>query len=306
MIDFNSDMMSETRASKLLKKDFLSDNISHAYLFHGPKGVYKMKSAIEMAKAIHCKNNLCGKCKTCLEIDNKTHVDTHIFNDDGQIISVEFMKNLIASINMTSHSKFKIFILEKIERMNKESANSFLKILEEPPQNTIIIMTTENISSILATIISRVRPINFSAFSDEELQNYVSKNFKNKSVEKIKFVLKTSFGRPSIASKLLNDDEIFEKHFAFYNEVLALFEKNIVDRFIFVDTLLSSEEEDSFKMDLFFEYISQILREKLLLSEFDDEKMKVINCLSKIYEAGMLLKRNVNKKLLLENIILSL
>jgi DNA polymerase-3 subunit delta' len=150
--------------------------IPSAFLFHGPQGVGKMLTAKRFAQSALCRNlpeeshasNQCPSCRKALQL---THPDILIHENPGKIIRISEIRDYIMKLNLKafeSHAKF--LIINDAENMNAESSNALLKTLEEPPENTHIILVTSNLNEILPTIKSRCVKIRFRPLAPEDVE----------------------------------------------------------------------------------------------------------------------------------------
>lgn len=137
---------------KRLEEEF--DKLPHAMLITGPPEIGKMTVMKRLAQFLQT-DDLADK--TAAEIEEETHLDTMIIHDNGDPIKIADVRNIKNYMQLSRHGSYKITILQNIERLTIPAANSFLKILEEPPLNAKFFLTSSNLSSVLPTIISRCR-----------------------------------------------------------------------------------------------------------------------------------------------------
>ncbi|MGP4082803.1 DNA polymerase III subunit delta' [Pseudalkalibacillus sp. R45] len=159
---------------KLLTNSLKKERLAHAYLFKGNKGTGKKKISLHLTKAYFCRvrkdSEPCGECPDCKRIDSGNHPDVHLVKPDGQSIKIEQIRQLQKEFSYLGlESKSKAYILEHAERMTNQAANSLLKFLEEPGQETIAILLTENPQQLLDTIRSRCQILTFAPQSQNEL-----------------------------------------------------------------------------------------------------------------------------------------
>lgn len=293
----------ETQISRL-KSDISSNNLSHAYLFSGPSGIGKQMIAKAFAKSLLVLSTKEEEQKVLQQIDNNTYADYIEIPFSEKIIDIELIRELIKKINISSSTNKKVLFLENIERMNPSSANAFLKVLEEPPKNTIILMSTVSNSLILETIVSRVRLIKIAPPNREISVSFLKEKFPERSVSEINEFFDISLERIGKAYSLLSGSEKANKHLKFKDELSSLIENgDIYDRFSFVENLLAKKDSAKENIRIFYEVLTYLMRENLIHG--DEEKKRLgVKILSKISGDGILLKRNVNAKLLLQNIML--
>ena len=181
-----------------LEHDLETGRVSHAYLFSGPIEVGKLTAAKFFAQLLTCSGKACGECSDCKLIRSNAHPNITVVddlwiegvNEDLELLAkksnfnqshrtktpkaktdtlrIEDLREILSRINQTSDG-WKIFIIHNIERMNHESANFFLKTLEEPPPQTTFLLTTNNQPLLLSTIVSRCRVLNFSNVSSQAI-----------------------------------------------------------------------------------------------------------------------------------------
>jgi len=191
-------------------------------------------------------------------------------------------------------------LIQCLERMTTEATNSFLKTLEEPPEKTIFIMTTNNIKLLLPTIVSRVRVVKFLSVSTKYIEEKLRELFPNSDEDTVKKASLFSLGMTGKAMHLMENPDALSNYIKLYHDINNFLDhKNIVDRFSYVENILADEGQ----VELFFNMMTHVLRSKIL--EGATEADSYIKTLSKIDDAGMLLKKNVNPRLVLENLMLS-
>lgn len=298
---YNWSIIGHEKQLKQIEKDIESGNLAHAYLLVGSNSIGKHTVAKKLAGILQCENNFCHECNTCIQVQKGSHLDTIEMNDEGESIKIEDVRNLVERLSMTRQSQYKVILIQSIERMTVEAANSFLKILEEPPSRTIFIITTNDIKLLLPTIVSRVRVVKFNPVSATYLTNKLLELYPNHDKDIIKQVSLFSLGRTGKAMQLIEKPDALADYIKVYHDIQNFLDhKNVVDRFSYVEDF--SLEED--KIESFFNILKHVLRSKIL--ENDPNSAKHINTLSKIDEAGILLKKNVNPRLVLENLMLDL
>lgn len=137
--------------------------ISHAYLFVGPAGTGKKSAARSLACAILCDDNGCGSCEVCRRVKRGAHPDVRIIAPEGAAnYVIEQIRDVIHDVNLSPvEARRKIFILEAADSFNEASANAFLKTLEEPPEDVVIVLLATTYDGVLPTISSRCQVVRF-------------------------------------------------------------------------------------------------------------------------------------------------
>src|SRR3954470_2623262 len=159
--------------------------MAHAYLFVGPQGVGKRLFARELAKALLCENSTpekfeaCDKCSSCQLVDAGTHPDFFVVGkpEDKNEVPVETMRDLCGNFSLkTSRGRGKVGILDDADDLNEESANCFLKTLEEPPPGSVLILLCTSVETQLPTILSRCQVARFHPLPPDVLRVILAEN----------------------------------------------------------------------------------------------------------------------------------
>jgi DNA polymerase III subunit delta' len=169
------------RALELLKAGILQDTLSGAYIFSGPEGIGKMLAAKTLAKALNCQENdgdACGVCSSCSRIDKGLHPDISTIDSEGSEIKIEYIRQLQREISLRPYeARKKVFIINNAHNLNSDSSNAFLKTLEEPPKNSLIILITSKPGLLFKTILSRSKTIRFYPLKRRELEDVLRDNY---------------------------------------------------------------------------------------------------------------------------------
>lgn len=139
------------------------------------------------------------------EIEYKSFDNYHKINlPKANDIRISSIRQIKKEIYLTGKSgKKKVFVISKCDRMNQNSANALLKILEEPPKDSILILTTSRINSLLPTIIGRCQKIKFDNIDKSCIKEYIKNNYENISEEESGFYAELSEGSITKCSEIL-------------------------------------------------------------------------------------------------------
>lgn len=168
------DVAGNVRIKKILKLALERGRVPNSLIFAGPDGIGKMAMALTLAKTLNCAtlaDDSCDACPSCEAIDEGRHPDVMVIAAETKDVKIEqtrFLKQMAYLRPMMG--KKRVFIVEDADRMNAESANSLLKVLEEPPPYAHIILVTASPFLLLPTILSRCRTLAFAAISREEIE----------------------------------------------------------------------------------------------------------------------------------------
>jgi DNA polymerase III subunit delta' len=190
--------------------------LGHAYLFAGPPGVGKRLFATELAKALLCEApppdrlEACDHCPSCRLVDAGTHPDLFAVARpaDSTVIPVRVMLQLGADLSLKpARGRRKVAIIDDADDLNDESANSFLKTLEEPPPGSVLILIGTAPELQLATIRSRCQLVRFAPLPADVVKDLLLQQ--GVSEELIGPLLHLAAGSPGQALELA-DPELWE------------------------------------------------------------------------------------------------
>ncbi|MDP2951872.1 MAG: DNA polymerase III subunit delta', partial [Chloroflexota bacterium] len=156
-------------AVELLRQGLAKGNLSHAYLFVGPPNVGKMTLAVKLAQALNCEGTErpCENCRPCQRIASGKHADVQVIaplrDDQGRPkreIGIDQVRELLHSASLKPYEgRHRVFIVEGAERLTQEAANCFLKTLEEPPSQVLILLLAHREGDLLPTLLSRCQKV---------------------------------------------------------------------------------------------------------------------------------------------------
>jgi len=159
--------------------DVCSQEINcNSFLFESNDEVYLQNFAYSYAQFLFCtnkQNKPCNNCISCQKVSLLKHADLTIYPKNGKTILVDDVKDLINNVNLTPiESDKKVFVFNNFSQATPQAQNKLLKILEEPPKNTYIILCVTNINTVLATILSRCKKIRLKPLKNEELNSVLN------------------------------------------------------------------------------------------------------------------------------------
>ena len=168
------EVVGQNHVAKTLKNALQLDQLAHAFLFCGPRGVGKTTCARILAKVINCQNpkdkvEPCNECPSCLSFND--NASFNIFElDAASNNSVEHIRNLIEQVRFQpQQGSHKVFIIDEVHMLSTQAFNAFLKTLEEPPPYAIFILATTEKHKILPTILSRCQIFDFKRIQPADI-----------------------------------------------------------------------------------------------------------------------------------------
>ncbi len=240
-----SEFIGQEHIVKTITNSLKKDNVSHAYLFSGPRGSGKTTLARLTAKAVNCENKKkgkfepCNKCSSCIQFSQGQAMDL-IEIDAASQTGVDDIRDLKEGIRFVpSSSKFKVFIIDEVHQLSKSAANALLKTLEEPPVYAIFILATTEIHKMIPTVISRCQRHDFRKLKTKEIIEKLDSICKKEKVKieksALELIAENAHGSLRDAEGLL--DQVFsfagnEIKAQNIKDILGLIETSTINEFI--------------------------------------------------------------------------
>lgn len=171
-----------------LKNAIKGNQLAHAFLFCGPRGVGKTTCARILAKTINCENQTpegeaCNKCHSCKSFDEGTSMNIHEL-DAASNNSVDDIRSLVEQVRFSPQAgKYKVYIIDEVHMLSSSAFNAFLKTLEEPPPYAIFILATTEKHKILPTILSRCQIFDFKRITLQDTVDHLQEIAKKENVQ---------------------------------------------------------------------------------------------------------------------------
>ncbi len=266
----------------ILKRALANNTLAHAYLFSGREGIGKKMTALALAAAVNCRNagpsGGCGDCSSCRKVAAYGHPDVHILAADGDEIKIDQVRQIQADLALKPfEGAKKILIVDGADSMNPASANAFLKTLEEPPGEALIVLISALPQGLLPTIRSRCQEIRFLPLPRRVLAGALIRK-RGISEDDAWFVAALAQG--SIGRGLAMD---VEQEKAMRHEIMAIWSG--LGKMNAGEVLAQAEmfSKDRDRLERLLDVGIEWLRDTLVLRETSDERLLVYGQGSSIY-----------------------
>lgn len=318
-------------AVKYLSRSLNEGRSSHAYLVTGPHQVGKCTLALDFAKALNCSGTEppCGVCEHCSRVDRSIHPDVRIIGlssgegRDRSLISIEQVREVQHEAYLKPYEgAWRVFIFDSAEKLSEEAANSLLKLLEEPPDQIVIFLLSEDYLSLLTTIVSRCQLIKLgpvpAAVISKGLQDVHGTN-----LELATKLAEVSNGRPGWAISAFADQKILDETTKALDSTEALLDSSVEERFKYVaEVVIRMSTDKNFgrknlmlwtiwwravlfnKQEVSGDGKSWLTLESTNSAASTLSILQISNAIRSIQKASYYLDRNVNPRLIFEQLML--
>ena len=191
-------LINQERPIRILTTLLKNRTLPHALLFIGTAGVGKQAAALALAMACNCQGETsgsvledghdqdtdrpalksCGVCKSCRKIMANNHPDIIQIQPRGPFIKIEQIRTLLQTLSRKPYeATTRVVVISEAHCMNAAASNALLKILEEPPDRSMLVLTANHRSDLLPTIASRCQPLKFNRISEKFIVSWVVKKY---------------------------------------------------------------------------------------------------------------------------------
>lgn len=318
-----STVVGQAHITTTLKNAIKNNQLAHAFLFCGPRGVGKTTCARILAKTINCENQTpegeaCNTCNSCVSFDAGTSMNIHEL-DAASNNSVDDIRVLVDNVRFAPQAgKYKVYIVDEVHMLSSSAFNAFLKTLEEPPSHAIFILATTEKHKILPTILSRCQIFDFKRITNndtiEHLQEICDKEKIKAEKAALHIIAQKSEGCMRDALSILDKIVSFSNGALNYSNTLE--HLNILDEdyyFKLLDCMMQQQLSDAmllydeinrkgFEGDTLLEGYSEFVRNLLvskdakaaiLLEVADDFKQKYLQAAQQIATGWLIAALNL-------------
>ena len=225
----------------------------HALLFTGIEGVGKRMTALTFAMACNCMNakqgtqhqdtasNPCLHCRSCRKIKSGNHPDIIFIKPSGPFIRINQIRSLCHTLGMKPYeARQRVVIISEAQAMNPEAGNALLKVLEEPPERTLLILTALQTSDLLPTIVSRCQLIRFNPISPKNIAGFL---VGKKGLAPSDAMILATLANGSLSKAILMDQaDWIKRRNWLIDEVEALPSRSVGPRLAFAERLAKNKD----------------------------------------------------------------
>ena len=226
MTDSFENILGQPQVREFLRASVRQGRVSHAYLFTGPAGSNKTLAAYALAQAVLCpkgpagpRGGQCGACDACSRVMRKKHPDGRYFAPEGANgYLVDQVRDIVADTSLAPiQAQKKVYILDRADLLGTAAANAFLKTLEEPPADVLLVLLGRTCESVLPTIVSRCQVVPFRHIPATEAAGILVQNT-GASLERARIAIEACDGSITRAADFLKSNE----RMAFRSRVLSV------------------------------------------------------------------------------------
>ncbi|MEO7311650.1 MAG: DNA polymerase III subunit gamma/tau [Chitinophagaceae bacterium] len=261
--NFNT-VVGQEHITTTLKNAILHNQLAHAFLFCGPRGVGKTTCARILAKTINCENKTpegeaCNTCNSCISFDAGTSLNIHEL-DAASNNSVDDIRALVEQVRFPPQAgEYKVYIVDEVHMLSAAAFNAFLKTLEEPPPYAIFILATTEKHKILPTILSRCQIFDFKRITNADtvghLQEIVGKEEIHAEKAALQLIAQKSEGCMRDSLSILDKIVSFTNGEVTYQNTLG--HLNILDEDYYFKLLDALQAQDLASVLLLFDEINR-------------------------------------------------
>jgi DNA polymerase-3 subunit delta' len=321
-----AEIVGHQKQLEIVRQALKHGRLHHAYLFVGTEGVGKRTIALGLAKTLHCSvatGDFCGACTNCARVQDRNHPDVRIIEPlaGKKEISIQQIRELERELNFRSFSgKRKIAILDPATLMNLAAQNALLKTLEEPPQDSLLILIASNAGALLPTLRSRCLRVTFGLLARELISGFLVSR-KGLDAEAAAFLAALSLGRLSAVVDI-DPQKLLDKRGEWVRLVSSLSAGDYRAAINAAESLAGSKENCL----MFLEWVESWFRDLLTYSVtrnredvINIEMLSQIQTQSASVDFGRLfariaeakaavegIQRNLNRRMTMENLLLNM
>jgi DNA polymerase III subunit delta' len=292
-------IIGQEKAVTLLRRAVEDETrLSHAYLFLGPEHVGRATTARAFAQALNCQatsERPCGECRSCRLIDEGKHPDVetlapggvceepehkdHEGSRDIRICQVRRLERVVSRAPF--EARYRVVIVDPAESMTSEAANAFLKTLEEPPQNVVLVLIVALPERVPETVRSRCRQVTFYGVPREETERALVETW-GATPDLAGRVARLAQGRTGWAVAAVEDEKVLVERDRTLAEVRTSLQGGISERFAYAELLGRRFSQDAAGVDSTLALWEEWWRDALLAASQRDDLLADVQRLDEV------------------------
>jgi DNA polymerase-3 subunit delta' len=226
-------------AVQLILKAIRSKRIAHAVLITGPEHVGRATLARMLAQALNCTGDEipCGQCRACKLISAGRHPDLHLVAPDGNTLKIDQIRALQHDLALSPvEGRFRVVILEGMEKATAEASNALLKTLEEPPPSVVLALIAPEPEALLPTIVSRCQPMALRPLAMETVRAALVERWQVEP-QLAGRLAQLAGGRLGWAVKAAQDEAVLAQRNQRLDDLVNLIGQSRVERFAYAEEM---------------------------------------------------------------------
>jgi DNA polymerase-3 subunit delta' len=316
-------IIGQERPIRFLAQMLKKRTIPTALLFTGVDGIGRQKTARALGMALNCSSpvgvSACGKCSSCRKALSGSHPDIITVGPEGVFIKIDQVRQISRQLRFAPlEGKWRIIIINDAQAMNLEASNAMLKILEEPPKRTLIILTARQTTDLLPTIVSRCQQIAFRPIPYDKVAQLVVEvgGLDRQTATTLAISTKGSLGR----ALSVNGEKWTGWRNGLLEQIAILSPGSIRPVFALAEALSRDKDGLADALDIIMTWFRDILmykvsaariinedfRAKLQLASKGESVKSLLKKLEAIHSAQSAIARNSNPRLTLEVMLMRL
>ena len=243
-------------AVALLSRSLEREMLSHAYMFVGPSRVGKTTVALSLAQGVNClsepASRPCGACGQCVRIAQGLHPDVQVIDREPNASGSRLRRDIgidqvreaqRAAVLRPYEGRRRVFMIQEASSLTAEASNALLKLLEEPPESVLLILLASGRELIPDTIISRCQQVDFRGLPIEAIARHLEENLGTPREQAIDLA-RLSAGKIGWAIEAAGNPELVEEYTAELEGVSQLLDNGLEERFAYAEEVASLYTRD--------------------------------------------------------------
>ena len=231
-----------------LERSLSEGRIHHAYLFTGPAHLGKASLAVQFAQALNCDADTppCGVCPSCTRIAQGNHADVRLINlgENAASIGIDAVRDIINAAHLRPYEgRTRVFIITEADLLTRDAANALLKILEEPPDDVVLILVGTSADNQLPTVRSRCQTLYFRPLPVDGVAR-VLQDEHGVSAEQAQVLARLSRGCIGWAIAATGDDTLYASVHQRMEQIVDAIDGGLEERFTYAGELARRIDRD--------------------------------------------------------------